>query len=43
MLFCGFQEEHNMKIIKRNSAEVTFDIDKIEKALTKANSAVTEA
>ena len=32
-----------MKIIKRNGAEVTFDIDKIVVALTKANEAVTES
>ena len=32
-----------MKIIKRNGAEVTFDIDKIEKAVTKANEAVEES
>ena len=32
-----------MKIIKRNGAEVTFDIQKIEIAITKANNAVTEA
>ena len=32
-----------MKIIKRNGAEVTFDIKKIETAITKANDAVTEA
>ena len=32
-----------MKIIKRNGAEVTFDINKIETAITKANNAVTES
>ena len=32
-----------MKIIKRNGAEVTFDIKKIETAITKANDAVTES
>ena len=32
-----------MKIIKRNGAEVTFDLKKIETAITKANDAVTEA
>ena len=32
-----------MKIIKRNGAEVTFDIDKIVNAVTKANNAVEEA
>ena len=32
-----------MKIIKRNGAEVTFDIEKIEKAVTKANEAVEES
>ena len=31
-----------MKIIKRNGAEVTFDIKKIETAITKANNAVNE-
>ncbi len=31
-----------MKIIKRNGAEVTFDISKIEMAVTKANNAVEE-
>ena len=31
-----------MKIIKRNGAEVTFDISKIEMAVTKANEAVEE-
>jgi len=31
-----------MKIIKRNGAEVTFDIEKIKMALSKANSAVEE-
>jgi len=31
-----------MKIIKRNGAEVTFDISKIEMAITKANNAVEE-
>ena len=31
-----------MKIIKRNGAEVTFDISKIEMAITKANEAVEE-
>lgn len=32
-----------MKIIKRNGAEVAFDIRKIERAITKANNSVTEA
>ena len=32
-----------MKIIKRNGAEVPFDIQKIEVAVTKANNSVTEA
>ena len=32
-----------MKIIKRNGAEVAFDIQKIERAITKANNSVTEA
>ena len=32
-----------MKIIKRNGAEVAFDIDKIEIAVTKANESVEEA
>ena len=32
-----------MKIIKRNGAEVSFDIQKIETAITKANDVVTEA
>ena len=31
-----------MKIIKRNGAEVVFDIDKIRMAVTKANNAVEE-
>ena len=31
-----------MKIIKRNGAEVTFDIEKIRVAITKANEAVEE-
>ena len=31
-----------MKIIKRNGAEVVFDIDKINMAVTKANEAVDE-
>ena len=31
-----------MKIIKRNGAEVTFDINKIEMAITKANEAAEE-
>ena len=31
-----------MKIIKRNGAEVTFDIKKIEMAITKANEAAEE-
>ena len=31
-----------MKIIKRNGAEVTFDIEKIRIAITKANEAVDE-
>ena len=31
-----------MKIIKRNGAEVTFDIDKIKNAITKANDVVEE-
>ena len=31
-----------MKIIKRNGAEVTFDIDKIKSAITKANDVVEE-
>ena len=31
-----------MKIIKRNGAEVAFDIQKIERAITKANNSVTE-
>lgn len=31
-----------MKIIKRNGAEVVFDITKIEMAVTKANNAVDE-
>ena len=31
-----------MKIIKRNGAEVTFDIEKIMNAVTKANEAVEE-
>ena len=33
----------HMKIIKRNGAEVAFDIQKIERAITKANNSVTEA
>ena len=32
-----------MKIIKRNGAEVAFDIQKIERAITKANGSVAEA
>jgi anaerobic ribonucleoside-triphosphate reductase len=32
-----------MKVIKRNGAEVEFDIDKIVTAITKANNAVPEA
>ena len=32
-----------MKIIKRNGAEVVFDIDKIRMAVTKANNAVEES
>ena len=32
-----------MKIIKRNGAEVVFDIQKIETAITKANNAVEES
>ena len=32
-----------MKIIKRNGAEVAFDIQKIERAVTKANNSVAEA
>ena len=32
-----------MKNIKRNGAEVAFDIQKIERAITKANNSVTEA
>lgn len=32
-----------MKIIKRNGAEVAFDIQKVERAITKANNSVTEA
>ena len=32
-----------MKIIKRNGAEVAFDIDKIIVAITKANESVEEA
>ena len=32
-----------MKIIKRNGAEVVFDIDKIRMDVTKANNAVEEA
>ena len=32
-----------MKIIKRNGAEVPFDIQKIEVAVTKANNSVAEA
>ena len=32
-----------MKIIKRNGAEVVFDIQKIETAITKANEAVEES
>ena len=32
-----------MKIIKRNGAEVPFDIQKIERAVTKANNSVAEA
>ena len=32
-----------MKIIKRSGAEVAFDIQKIERAITKANNSVTEA
>ena len=32
-----------MKIIKRNGAEVAFDIQKIERAITKANNSVTKA
>ena len=32
-----------MKIIKRNGAEVAFDIQKIERAITKANNSVAEA
>ena len=31
-----------MKIIKRNGAEVVFDIEKIMNAVTKANEAVEE-
>ena len=31
-----------MKIIKRNGTEVSFDIDKIVMAVTKANNAVDE-
>ncbi|MDO5587260.1 MAG: ATP cone domain-containing protein, partial [Clostridia bacterium] len=31
-----------MKIIKRNGSEVTFDKEKIIKAISKANCAVTE-
>ena len=31
-----------MKIIKRNGAEVVFDIEKIKNALTKANNAADE-
>lgn len=31
-----------MKVIKRNSSEVTFDISKIITAITKANEAVEE-
>ena len=33
----------HMKIIKRNGAEVAFDIQKIERAITKANNSVAEA
>ena len=36
------KEEEPMKIIKRNGAEVTFDISKIMNAVTKANEAVEE-
>ena len=36
------KEEKPMKIIKRNGAEVVFDIDKIIMAVTKANDAVDE-
>ena len=32
-----------MKIIKRNGAEVVFDVDKIRMAVTKANEAVEES
>ena len=31
-----------MKIIKRNGAEVVFDVNKIEMAITKANNAAEE-
>ena len=31
-----------MKIIKRNGTEVVFDIEKINKAISKANNAVEE-
>ena len=31
-----------MKIIKRNGAEVVFDVNKIEMAITKANNAADE-
>ena len=31
-----------MKIIKRNGSEVTFDVDKIENAIAKANAEVSE-
>ena len=36
------QKEEKMKVIKRNSSEVTFDISKIITAITKANEAVEE-
>ena len=31
-----------MKVLKRNGAEVSFDIDKIAAAITKANESVNE-
>ena len=37
-----FQGGKPMKIIKRNGAEVVFDIEKIINAVTKANEAVEE-
>ena len=37
------KEETPMKIIKRNGAEVVFNIEKIMMAVTKANEAVEES